>query len=327
MQKEVTLNKQGGIKKLFASREATVAVIVVVLAIVLGVTTNGNFFTPQNIQATFISLAGTGIMAIAMTFVLITGGIDLSVGAIYGLAAMTVAALTKYYNLNVWFAMVIALAFAAGLGAVNGLFVAKIKLAPMIATIGMLNVARGLCYVISKGSNLTPTNTDEVFRFLGSGVIGFIPMFFIIFIIIAIIAEVLLKRSVAVRKVFYTGSNETAAKLSGINTDKVKLATYTLSSFLCGLAGILYLSRFNTAAAVAGNGDEMNVIASCVIGGASLTGGEGRVLGAVLGTVLMSFLSNGLVLWKVSVYYQQLISGLILLLAVSIDAISHMKRK
>lgn len=327
MENEAVLKKQSGIKKFLARREATVAVIVVILAIILGFTTNGVFFTGQNLQATFMGLSAEGIMAIAMAFIMITGGIDLSVGAVYCLAAMTACALTKYYAFNIWPAALVAIALAAGIGAMNGFFIAKIRLAPMIATIGTMNVARGLAMVISKGSTLTPNNTDEVFRFLGSGIIGFIPMFFIIFIVLAIIAEVLLKKSVPVRKVFYTGSNETAAKLSGIDTVKVKFSTYTLGSLLCGVAGILYLSRFNTAAAKAGEGSEMNIIAACVIGGVSMTGGEGTVMGAVLGTILMNFLQNGLVLWKVSVYYQSLISGLILLLAVTIDAISHMKRK
>jgi ribose transport system permease protein len=325
MGNEATL-KQSGLKKFFARREATVAVIVVVLAVILGLTTSGTFFSGRNLQATFMSLSGEGIMAIAMTFIMITGGIDLSVGAVYGLAAITTCALTNFAGMNVWPACLIAIALGTGVGAMNGFFVAKIKLAPMIATIGTMNFARGLALVISKGSTLTPSNTDEVFRFLGSGVIGFIPMFFIIFIIMVVIAEVLLRKSSGIRKVFYTGSNETAALLSGINTVMVKFKTYTMGALLCAVSGVLYLSRFNTAASNAGSGSEMNIIAACVIGGVSMTGGEGTVTGAALGTLLMSFLSNGLVLWKVSVYYQSLISGLILLLAVSIDAISHMKR-
>jgi ribose transport system permease protein len=327
MENATILNRPRGLKGFFARREATVAVIVVLLAIIVGATTRGIFFTPQNLQATFISLAGYGIMAVAMTFVLVTGGIDLSVGSTYGLAAMTVAALTKYYSFNIWVAVILGLMIALGMGALNGFFVSKVKLAPMIATIGTMSVGRGLCYVISNGSNLTPNNTSGAFRFIGSGIIGFIPMYFIIFIIIAVIAEILLKRSVPVRRIFYTGSNETAAKLSGIKTANVKFTTYLYGGLLCGIAGILYISRFNTAAASAGRGAEMKIIAACVIGGASLTGGEGTVLGAVLGTFLMSFLDNAQVLWKVSVYYQDLISGLILLAAVSIDAITHMRKK
>lgn len=326
MEKDAAI-KQSGIKKFLAHREATVAIIVIALAIILGFTTNNTFFTDRNLQATFMGLSAEGIMAIAMTFIMITGGIDLSVGAVYGLAAMTTCALTNYANMNVWPACILAILLGVGFGVVNGLLVAKINLAPMIATIGTMYVARGLVLVFSKGSTLTPNNVDEVFRFLGAGVIGFIPMFFIIFIALAIVCEILLRNSAAVRKIFYTGSNETAARLSGINTTKVKISTYTVGAFLCALSGILYLARFNTAVANAGQGAEMNVIAACVIGGVSMTGGEGTIFGAVLGTILMSFLSNGLVLWQVSVYYQSLISGLILLLAVTVDAVSHMKRK
>jgi ribose transport system permease protein len=196
----------------------------------------------------------------------------------------------------------------------------------MIATIGTMTAIRGLAMVICKGSTVQLGKTGLVFRFLGSGNVAFIPMFTIILVVLAIIAEWLLKNSVPVRKIFYTGSNETATRLSGINTNRVKFITHVFCSFLCGITGLLYLSRFNVAVVNAGTSTEMRVIAACVIGGASLIGGEGTVLGAILGTLLLNLVSNGLVLWNVSVYFQDLISGMILLLAVTIDAVSHMKR-
>jgi ribose transport system permease protein len=320
-------NKQFGIKKILAHRETTVGIIVLVLIFTLVLTTKGRFARPDNIRATLLGLSADGIITIAMTFVLITGGIDLSVGSVFGLAAMTVAGILRFTHLNVWTASLIALVLSGGIGAVNGFLISKIKLTPMIATIGTMTATRGLIMVMCKGSTIQLNNVGPVFRFFGSGNIAFIPMFTIILVILTIIAELLLKKSVPVRKIFYTGSNETAARLSGINTTRVKFMTYVLSGFLCGFTGLLNLSRFNVAVSNSGTSTEMRVIAACVIGGASLIGGEGTVIGAILGTLLMNLVSNALVLWDVSVYFQDLISGLILLLAISIDAVSHMKRE
>jgi ribose transport system permease protein len=315
------------IKKIFSYRETTVGFIVLLLLLTMVFTTGGKFANSNNIRATLLGLSADGIVAIAMTFVLISGGIDLSVGSVIGLTAMAAAGLVRFAGLNIWIAGLIALILAIGVGTVNGFLISKIRLNPMIATIGTMTAVRGLAMVICKGSTVQLGKTGTAFRFLGAGNVTFIPMFTIIMVILAIIAEWFLKNSVPVRKIFYTGSNETATRLSGINTSRVKFITHVFCSFLCGVTGILYLSRFNVAVVNAGTGTEMRVIAACVIGGASLVGGEGTVLGAILGTLLMNLVSNGLVLWNVSVYFQDLISGLILLLAVTIDAVSHMRRK
>jgi ribose transport system permease protein len=327
--KGITNKRQGlsSVKKIFSYRETTVGFIVFLLLLTLIFTTKGKFANSNNIRATLLGLSADGIVAIAMTFVLISGGIDLSVGSVIGLTAMAAAGLVRFAGLNIWTASFIALILAIGVGAVNGFLISKIRLNPMIATIGTMTAVRGFAMVICKGSTVQLGKTGAVFRFFGAGNVTFIPMFTIIMVILAIIAEWLLKNSVPVRKVFYTGSNETATRLSGIDTSKVKFITHIFCSFLCGITGILYLSRFNVAVVNAGTGTEMRVIAACVIGGASLIGGEGTVLGAILGTLLMNLVSNGLVLWNVSVYFQDLISGLILLLAVTIDAVSHMRRK
>ena len=327
-----TLKKANPLKRFFAIREATVGVIIIAIAIILTFATPNpdgsfKFINPDNIQATAMGLSADGIIAIAMTFVLVTGGIDLSVGSIFGLTAMTAAVLSKNMHCDIWIAVLIAIIVALAAGAVNGFFITKVKLSPFITTLGMMSIARGLAQVISKGSTIAPGESGDFFRYLGSGIIGFIPMFFIIFIVMAVIADILLRKSVPIRKLFYTGSNKDAAKLSGINTNKVEFITYLVTGLLCGISGILYLSRFNVAVANAGTGAEMRVIAACVIGGSSLTGGEGTVLGTVLGVILLNIINNGLVLLNVSVYYQDFISGIILLLAVTLDAVTHMKRR
>ena len=323
----VSGSRRTTLKKLFARRETTVGIIVLVLIITLMVTTRGRFSSANNIRATLLGLSADGIITIAMTFVLISGGIDLSVGSVFGLAAMTAAGVLRFTHLNVWIASLIALGLSTSIGMVNGFLISRIKLTPMIATIGTMTATRGLVMVMCKGSTIQLNNAGTAFRFLGSGNIAFLPMFTFILIILIVIAELLLRKSVAVRQIFYTGSNETAAKLSGINTTKVKFLTYVFSASLCGFTGILNLSRFNVAVSNSGIGTEMRVIAACVIGGASLLGGEGTVLGAILGTLLMNLVSNALVLWDVSVYFQDLISGLILLMAITIDAVSHIKHK
>jgi ribose transport system permease protein len=209
---------------------------------------------------------------------------------------------------------------------INGYFIGKVGLNPLITTLGMMGIARGAAYVVTQGSPISLFGVPKSFEFIGSGRMAGIPVIVIFFIIIAAIGDFLMRRSEPMRKVFYTGSNEKAALLSGINTGNVKMGVYLLTALLAACAGILSLARFTVATPTAGIGAELRVISAAVIGGASLSGGEGTILGAVLGVILLNIINNGLILMNVSVYWQDLIGGAILLVAVTVDLLTHRKK-
>lgn len=260
-----------------------------------------------------------------MTVVLILGGLDLSVGSVMGLSAMSAAYLATA-GVNIWIALIAGLLIGIICGLLNGIFIGKIGLNPFITTLAMLGIAKGTTLLATQGSSISLSNVSESFLYLGQGEILGIPVIVIIFIIIAVIGDFMLRYSQPFRKVFYIGSNEKAATLSGINISKVKINVYILTAFLASVAGMLSLARFGASTPTTGVGTELRAISAAVIGGASLNGGEGSILGAFLGVLLLNIVNNGLILLNVSVYGQDLISGVILLLAVTIDHISHKKR-
>lgn len=313
------------LKKIFSFRETSVILLILGISVILTVI-SPYFLTGANLSTTALGLAADGIIAIGMTMVLITGGIDLSVGSILGLSMVTAGALYIGLGVNIWIAALVALVVSVLCGLFSGYLIGKVGLSPLITTLGVMGIARGAAYVMTKGSPLSMSGVSKAFIFLGGGDIAGLPVFVIIFIILAVISDYLFRRSAPLRNVFYTGSNEKAAMLSGIDTCRVKITVYVMSALLAGVAGVLSLSRFNVAAPNSGVGTEMRVISACVIGGASLTGGVGTIFGSVLGILLLNIINNGLVLMSVSVYWQDLISGAILIIAVTIDMLSH-KRK
>lgn len=302
-------------------REVTVLAIIIVLSIVLSFLTP-HFFTTVNITTTAIGLSTDGIIAVGMTLALISGGFDLSVGSVLAFSSVTAGALFLS-GMNIWLAALLGMIGALLCGIFNGYFIGKIGLNPFITTLGMMGIARGAAYVMTKGSAYSLSGTPKAFTRLGGGSILGIPTLVIIFVLIALIADILTRKSAIARKVFYTGSNEKGAILSGINTSNVKFTVYIITALLAGIGGILTLSRFNVAVPTAGTGAEMRVISAAVIGGASLNGGEGTILGSVLGVILLNLINNALVLLNVSIYWQDLISGVILIFAVTIDFMAH----
>lgn len=305
-------------------KESTVILIIVLLCTVISIS-SPIFFSVDNLKTTAIGLASDGIIGIGMTLSLISGGFDLSVGSVMGLSAV-LTALFAGMGINIWLAALLAVAISLIIGLINGILIGKVGLNPFITTLGMMSIARGAVFVLTQGTSLSINNADQSFRFLGSGNLFGIPVIAIIFVVLAILGDFMVRKSSPAMKVFYVGSNEKAAILSGINTGKVKLYVYLFTALMASLAGILSLSRFGVATANMGSGSEMRVISAAVIGGAALAGGEGSVFGTVLGVLLLSIINNALVLFNVSVHWQNLIAGTILILAVTIDLLSH-KRK
>lgn len=298
-------------------RETGLVLILLVLVIVMTFA-SPHFLTWTNMRVMAMAFAIEGIVVVGMTILLISGGIDLSVGSVTALA-MVLAGWLFLRGVDPWVASVIAIAATVAIGVVMGLLVTRVGLHHFIVSLSVMVIARGLCLLATGGRPLGLFTLPARFKAIGQGSVGPIPVVIIAFVAVVVAFDFLLRRTTAGRKVFYTGSNQRAAAYSGIRTKRVVLATTTLCSALCGIAGILYMARFGSAQPTFGLGMELNVIAAAVIGGASLSGGSGTILGAILGTVLLSVVSSSLALLDVSVYWQDIIRGSILLAAVIID--------
>lgn len=318
--------KNGILGKIRSFKEFNVLMVTIILIIGISIK-SPIFLSASNIRTTLIGLACNGIIAIGMTLALVSGGFDLSVGAIMGLSACLTVVFAGM-GLNVWFAAILALVVCIGVGLLTGTLIGRVGLNPFITTLGIQQIARGAVFVLTAGSSLSlPAGADiNSFKKLGQSSILGIPVIVVIFIIMAVLGDFLVKKSSAAMKVFYIGSNEKAAILSGINAKKVKQMVYIITATLAAVAGILTSARFGVATSNTGAGSEMTVISAAVIGGASLTGGKGTILGAVVGVIMLSVISNALVLFNVDVNWQSLISGAILILAILFDLLSH-KRK
>lgn len=306
-------------------REGTLILIIIAVCVLMSFL-SPYFMTWNNWRAIFLSFSTDGIVVVGMTVMLVLGGIDLSVGAVMCLA-MCIGGKLFLMGVDPWLASLIALAVCAGIGYIQGLLVTKVGLVHFITTLAFMGIARGACFVITQGTPLSLFTLPDNFKFIGQGSIGRFPFVVIIFLVVVVISDYMLRNSTVLRKVFYSGSNEKAAVFSGIRVSKVKIGVSILCCTLSGLAGIIYMSRFGASTPGFGIGLEMTAISAAVIGGASLTGGEGTVFGSILGVALLSIITSSLILLDVSVYWQDLIKGLILLFAVSLDHMQHMKRQ
>lgn len=309
-----------------ALRMRETGLILIILALFIAMSFASPYFlTWTNMRAMAMAFAVEGIVVVGMTILLISGGIDLSVGSVTALA-MVIAGLLFLNGMDPWLASAIAIAACTAIGAIMGFFVTRVGLHHFIVSLAVMVIARGLCLLGTGGRPLGLYELPESFKFIGQGSIGVIPIVLVIFVVVVVAFDFMLRRTTLFRKVFYTGSNPKAAAYSGIQTRQVVFATTTLCSALCGIAGIIYMARFGSAQPTFGMGMELNVIAAAVIGGASLSGGTGTIFGAILGTILLSVVSSSLALLDVSVYWQDIIRGSILLTAVTIDHYLNKRR-
>ncbi|SDK82315.1 ABC transporter permease [Aliiruegeria lutimaris] len=279
------------------------------------------FLTTNNLMGVFRAFSLTAIMSIGMVMVIITGGIDLSVGSAMGLASL-VTALAFEAGFPTGAAISAGLATGLVFGLTNGLLITAIGLPPFIATLGTLSIGRGLMYMITHGVPVTP-ETPEIFSVLGQGYIGPVPVPVVIMLVLMIVFAVIMLRTRFGRHVYATGGNEHAARLSGVKVNRVKLTVYVLSSTIASIAGIIGFSRYLSAEPASGFGSELDVIAAAAIGGASLAGGVGSVTGAVIGAALVGVIANGVVLLNINTYAQQAITGGVILIAVSLDVLRN----
>lgn len=284
-----------------------------------------NFLQFDNLVGILLATAVNGVLALGVTFVIITGGIDLSVGTVMSLSAVMTGVFITFWGFPVPVGIVGGIITGTVMGILNGLVIARMKVPPFIATLGMLNIARGLALVISGTKPIYFTDTplfNEVAMgsALGSIIPGFnIPNLVLVLFIAAIIASLVLMKTVMGRYTFALGSNEEATRLSGVNVNFWKIAVYALGGTFSGLAGVMIAARLNSAQPALGLGYELDAIAAAVIGGTSLSGGEGSILGTIIGAFIISTLTNGLRILSVPQEWQTVITGAIVILAVYLD--------
>ena len=297
-------------------RELNVLTALMVVAALISFATP-YFLTTDNLMGVFRSFSLIAIMSIGMVMVIITGGIDLSVGSVMGLSSLTTAigfADGLPTGLCILGGLLVGLVF----GLFNGVLVTVIRLPPFIATLGSLSIGRGLMYIITHGVPLTP-DTPDSFSVIGQGYVGVVPVPVVIMLVMAVVFSVIMRRTRFGRHVYATGGNETAARLSGVATSRVKLLVYMVSGVIAAVAGVISFSRYLSAEPASGFGSELDVIAAAAIGGASLAGGVGSVEGAIIGAALAGIIANGVVLMNINTYAQQAITGAVILIAVSLD--------
>jgi len=312
----------GTLGGVFRAREMSVLVALAVLVVIMSVA-SPYFLEPQNIFNVLRNMSTISIMAIGMTMVIITGGIDLSVGSVLAMTAMLTARLMVQFGMSPWLALLAGLVAGAMVGGINGLIITKVQVNPFITTMGMMSICRGLTYLLASGlvgtvaSNMPMRN--EALNFLGAGYIGPVPFPVIEMVILVVLGSLFLANTVLGRQIYGVGSNEQASRLSGVDVDRVRLFCYTMAGLLAAYAGVMTAGLLSTAATNAGIGTELDVIAAAVIGGASLSGGEGTVYGAVLGAAIMAVLRNAFVLLGLPVYLQTVSIGVVIILAVALD--------
>jgi len=312
----------GWLRRIAAVREFTLSIVLIVMAIAMTIA-SPVFMDVGNLQAILLALSVEATIAVGMMLLLISGGLDLSVGSILGFTGV-VTGLALQAGLAAVPAVLLGLLAALGVGLINGLLVAKMNINPFITTLGMSITIRGLLLVIAKGRAVL--NLPPSFTVIGQGsVLGFqYPIF--VMLALVVIGDILLRNSRFFRQNYYIGGNEKAARLSGINVDFVKIANYCIVALLAGVAGILTTARFGTSSVTIGTGVELRVITATIIGGASLNGGEGSVFGAFLGALFMGMVANALNLLGVDAYWQNLVTGLILIIAVLLDVINERRK-
>ncbi|MER5497059.1 MULTISPECIES: substrate-binding domain-containing protein [unclassified Streptomyces] len=302
-------------RRLLLDNGALSALVVLLVAMSL---LSGDFLTTQNLLNIGVQAAVTAILAFGVTFVIVSAGIDLSVGSVAALSATVLAWTATSAGLPVWLAVVLAVATGAACGLVNGALVSYGKLPPFIATLAMLSIARGLSLVVSQGK---PIDFPEPVSVLGDTLGGWLPVPVLVMVVMGLIAALILARTYIGRSMYAIGGNEEAARLSGLRVKRQKLAIYALSGLFAAVAGIVLASRLTSAQPQAAQGYELDAIAAVVIGGASLAGGVGKASGTLIGALILAVLRNGLNLLSVSAFWQQVVIGVVIALAVLLDTL------
>lgn len=319
MRNEVVLKRKllpgGGLSEDML-RKYGLILILLVAVVVLSIVSD-SFLTFTNLMNVLRQVSINGILAVGMTLVILTGGIDLSIGSLMAVSAVIAASIVSDSPGATVLALIAGMLAASVLGGVSGTMSAKLRVAPFVATLAMMTIGRGIALLYTNGRPIIVDSPS--FKYLGQGYVGPIPVPVLIFTAVAAIVAVLLYRTKFGRYVFAVGGNESASRVSGIRVDRIKIGVYAINGFLSGLAGILLASRISSGQPNSGIGYELDAIAAVVIGGTSLFGGRGSLLGTIVGVLIIGVINNGLNLLDVSSYWQQIIKGVIIAGAVILD--------
>lgn len=312
-------------KNTYQTRVRSLGVFGILLAFVficaaLALTTP-RFLTVSNLTIILTQVSINALLAFGVTFVIITGGIDLSLGSMVAVTGVSAALFAHPDTYPLMVPLGIALAAGVAMGGFNGLVITKSKVPPFIVTLGTMTIGRGLALILSKGRPIS--NLSDAFNFIGGGQVFGIPFPIVILVVVFALCSILLKKTIWGRYMYAVGGNEQAARASGISVAKVKMLVYALSGALAALAGIVLTSRITTGQPNAGQGFELDAIAAAIIGGTSTSGGSGTMTGTLIGALLIGVISNGLDLLNVTSYYQEVVMGVIIIGAVVLDGLNR----
>lgn len=301
---------------IFGQNELMLALILIIMIVVVTIG-NPRFLSVDNVQSLTRDIALIAILGVGQTFVILLGSIDLSIGSVYGLCGVIVAMLIVPWGVPLVPAIGITLAIGAGIGVIHGMFVSKLKMHGFLITLVTLGLARGIAIAITTGYPVTGI-PDEM-RPIAQGIFFGVPIPFVILMIVAMIAIVLTRYSYIGRQIYAVGGNAEAARLSGVPVDRRIILCFAISSFCAALVGIINTARLASGHPSAGTGAELTAIAACVIGGVSLYGGQGSIVGTIIGAAIMGVLQNAMIILRVSPYWHEVVIAVVLLLAITLD--------
>ena len=319
------MKNKNSILNIFKRSNMTAIGMVLIIMFVIACIGSPYFLDVYNIQSLLRDLAIIGMIGIAQSLLLLVGELDLSVGKIATLCGILSGMLMIYVKINPWLALICGLIFGIFFGLLNGLIITKLRLNSMVATIGMQGVYGGINLVLTKGKAIT--GIPEQIQFLGKGSLGIVPMPFIFCIIVLVLVLFLVKKTKTGRYIYAIGNSREAATILGIKVDQIRVFIYVVVGLISSLAGLLYVCRLGSAQSTLGESWPMNSIAASVIGGVSLNGGIGNPAGALIGAAIISIISNMIVLFGVNAYWQQAVSGIVVVLAISFSSIMEIIRE
>ncbi|XXK32863.1 ABC transporter permease [Rhodobacteraceae bacterium nBUS_24] len=303
-------------------RELTLIMLITVIIVVMA-NINPYFFSFSNFRAVAVGMTPTAIIVIGMAILLASGGFDLSVGSVMALSS-TVVAMLLLTGMPIFIAVLCGLIMGGVIGVANGVLVTSFGINPLIATLGTMSIARGIALVLTEGFSVS--SLPSSFAWIGKASFGGFPVIVIVTLLLVVLFDLAVRHTRFFRQVYFIGANEKAAMLSGIHVNRVRIILYALTGILAAFAGILLASRLMSGTPTAGNGIELQVLAAAVIGGASLRGGEGTILGAFLGVVFVALINNTMTMLAVSIYWQMIVIGGVLIMAVALDMLIRSKR-
>lgn len=312
------------VRKFFSAniREISLVIVMILIALFVEFRSGGNFFTAENIGDMLAETAVLAICAVGMMCVMVTGGIDLSIGAIMALGAMVAGNVLKG-NQALPNIVIVLISVAIGLvcGVINGTLVSKLRILPIIATLGTMNIFRGVTYLVAGGKWVMQQDMGPKFLSLATGSVLGINNLIVIAVAVYAVAAFFMTKVRTGRKIYAVGNSEENARVSGIKTQRTLVLAYAILGAVAGLGGILYVCKYGVAQGETCVGYEMNVIAACVLGGVSVNGGTGRVPGVLLGAIMLGMLNNAMPLIHISVFWQEAIRGLIILLSIVVNSL------